>query len=152
MTNIPARCYKCNGEMKIKEGVRICSSCGWRFERWLDARKFYDHNKEAIIESLREIGRPKTEEAWGIAHSTMSQLLKRWQKEDPTLKLPKAKQGRQKQEKPVKKAPAPAPRPARTPDKAALPELPAFSDSWPMLVQIEWLKTYRDLKLGRPGE
>lgn len=113
-----------------------------------ERHKYYEDNKEAIVADFLAIGRKATCEKWGIPRGgTLITLEKRWLTPEQRQGLNNRKRKRRK----IKTARAEVARAAtpKAPDNGKLPAFPAFSDSWPMMVQIKWLETYENLALSK---
>jgi len=120
----------------------------------LDA--YWEENKEAILHDYRTMKLRDFFHRW-MSVSTWIKYKKRWgvkgkqrgkplsemtPKEKVEMGIAAAAKGKGNHSKPedtkVEKG-YPA---------LKLPEFPAFNSAWPMLTQIEWLKTYRELSRG----
>jgi hypothetical protein len=97
-----------------------------------EKRKFSKKDKEAIFKVLDTEGRIAAEKQFNLSRRSMGQLIKT-HKGKVSIDSP-----------PDTKVHQSTPRDTKV-QVAGLPAFPAFSDTWPMLTQIEWLQTYRDL-------
>lgn len=117
---------------------------------------YYVENRDAILRDLAELGQKKTMERWGIKSGSSMHLIRHgWKGQKPKEKsVSKGEKTRSLQESPK----TPSNTKVTKGDRYiylgtftvvaadGLPSLPEFDNSWPMLTQIEWLQTYRELK------
>ena len=99
------------------DGEVKCLSCGREARTLTDMKRYYEQNKEDILSDIKDIGAKKTRKKWQIPAGTFSGLQKRW--------IPLEEQ------KP--------PQERRQPTNNQLPQLPIWSDTWPVPVQEKWL-------------
>lgn len=100
---------------------------------------WYDEQKQEILTDLATIGSFETRKRWGVTHSTLNGLLKRWG--EP----PQPKKARKSKEPAVsKKVQELLPIP--------MPLFPSFDKGWLPVVQGEWLRAYAEIvKAVYPG-
>lgn len=94
--------------------------------------KFYKDNKDAIVADLLRLGKPATCREWGIAKSTLSQLINKWLTPEQIALVNNPKFPGSNQE-------------THHSENGQRPEFPAFSDSWDPTVQVKWLEIYGKL-------
>lgn len=114
-----------------------------------EMKRYYEDNKEAILEDLAELGEKEMLRRWGISQATWLSSKKgsligiavRWgivsqEGTRPPNGMSQLPEGMEPCEKQVPDA-------ARV--NKAFPAFPPFDASWPTEVQIEWIITYREL-------
>jgi len=101
-------------------------------------KKWHDERKQEILTDLATIGSFATRRKWGLTHSTLGGLLKRWG-EPPLVRTRRGKPAPKETNGPVisKNVQELLPIP--------MPIFPTFDKEWRPEVQIEWLKAYTEI-------
>lgn len=94
--------------------------------------KYFKKHNQAILNDFKTLGEMATRRRWGISGSAWKRMIARW-----------VEAGLIEESPVVQESISPA---AKT--DAQLPSLPPFERTLDPLVQVEWLKTYKDLKLA----
>lgn len=96
-----------------------------RPKKWKLRAKYYEDNKDAIIADYYSIHLRDFFKRWHLSVTTWMKLKKLWSvaPKSPLMSRP--------------------PR-----QHASPPLLPLFNNGWNFIVQIEWLKTYKELKIA----
>jgi len=87
----------------------------------MDMKRYYEQNKEDILQDIKEIGPRAARNKWQIPAGTFSGLKKCWKVVQAVEQLPPG------EAEPLK------------PAQHLLPPLPNFNDNWPESVQTKWL-------------
>jgi len=87
--------------------------------------RYYERERENILEDIRLLGQLATRRKWGIVSSTWHQLMQRW------LPPEKTKAGGT----PIKKHS----------DLRALPKFPEFNEAWGDAVKVAWFECFQIL-------
>jgi len=117
------KCPTCDGSLLWEDGVRKCMACSREIRKLHDLKQFYNHNKDQIITSVKNLGQPKSAQLWKMSTSTLHTKIKSWG----------YREGRT-----TKAVPAPS-------DNHHRLELPPWSDNWPESVQLKWLDIFLQL-------
>jgi len=109
--------------------------------------EYYEQNKEAIIQDYYLLGRAFFFSKWGLNTTTWMKLQKRWEVEakgqthrftgEPIKTSKPASVGTKEEASKVTAG-----------SNVELPPFPEFDNSWADPVKVEWIKTYKELKLG----
>ena len=113
----PPKCPKCNSQMIDDGGLWKCLSCGRELEDSKAKHRWFEENKDAIIETYQSGAAGGLRNEWGISPSTWFTLRKRW----GVALVSKTEKG----EKAV---------PSNN-----LPQLPLWQDNWAPEVQVRYL-------------
>ena len=121
MSAVRTKCRHCGGKLISEEGVLKCLSCGREQLSKRQARLYYESHKDEICADYQKMGRAATMAKWGMAAATLYSILK-------------------KEQIPLKRGSYHSSAPSHN---GVLPPLPAYSNEWPLEVQIKWLETYQ---------
>jgi len=111
-----------------------------------DMKRYYEDNKEAILHDLETLGVKAMQERWKISHATwrcksngrVTGMAVRWGIVSPD-DIPTRRKGVRRESSPE------TPPVTINASDRSLPAFPEFDKSWPEIVQIRWLDTYREL-------
>jgi hypothetical protein len=105
--------------------------------------RYYEANKDRIIQYYAEFGSVLTAGRWKIQNSQVCKLMKRWGVKPPGHIPQSARRETRHKSKPGPLSPVP-----QVVSQRALPELPAYNPEWPLETQKLWLEIYRELAVG----
>jgi len=147
------KCQFCGKSPFQKEGAMVAenkpdtvapgSTVPPRPEGRRECRLYWEKHKEEVLADLKRIGYSQTVKRWKISPGVLTKLrgnkgLKSRGKviipDKPSPEQPKEANG-----EPIFLGTH------KVVATNTLPGFPSFNDNWPMLTQIEWLQTYREL-------
>lgn len=87
MTQNGPRCVHCGGSLLREEGEVKCVSCSRTWRGRVELHQFYQEHRDAILETVRKLGREKAAECWQIPPGTLHKIITNWG-EDETPPVP----------------------------------------------------------------